>query len=645
MIAKHILSKKPSKSHSARLVRYIVDAEGGIDPRSWRRTADYVLESKTNRFGEKVGGVRVTNCDTDDPAAATVLIEATQAGNKRSKTDKTYHLVFSFEPGERPDIETLHAIEDELVASIGYAEHQRISAVHIDKQHLHVHVAINKVRKIGNNYLNISPGYDHSKLMVACDEIERKYKLKPTNHGLTGERKRDRSIELAPEQRHDRRRKNALSKSYHRAIAERPKAEAYNGLRNLSGCGMAHDAERYSVLLPGNASDSLESERAEYHNGLRWEGGGDSGPRPRLNQGQAKMEAYSGIESLIKGVSRDVAPAMRTAKTWQELHSILAEHGLQIKKRGAGLVIGSGELWAKASQIDRAFSLKNLTDRLGEFEKATHKPKKEYQPKPVQKHPSTAKLYEIYQQEKLHKQVHRDRLLAQLKRDAASLDADVKLLKTAERLIVKASFKGEKKRAGLKTIKAQMTMIQIQNRMGVNKRYRQIIIDTVTPSWSNWLIHQAQHGNTEAIEVLRSRPDNPFSMLNPERTEGNYLTVRNPELTAGIIFNFPGLQVDKDGTISYRTVDGGLVVDRKTSIQALKTTKGSTQLAVEIAAKRYSGQALIVEGQEQFRKDVARLAGAYELQVRFADPELEKDRVAAIPENRKSKTKGKEADR
>src|SRR5690242_7241229 len=127
MIAKRITSKAAT-SRMARLVRYVVAAEGGIDPRSWSRTADYILASKTNEWGEKVGGVRVTNCHTDDPAVATTLIEATQAMNTKSKADKTYHLMFAFPPGENPDVQTLRKIEDELVASIGYSEHQRVSA-------------------------------------------------------------------------------------------------------------------------------------------------------------------------------------------------------------------------------------------------------------------------------------------------------------------------------------------------------------------------------------------------------------------------------------------------------------------------------------------------------------------------------------
>ena len=189
MIAKRIDTKAASP-RIARLVRYVVAAQGGIDPRSWSRTADYVLNSGTSNRGEKVGGVRVTNCHTDDPAAATALIECTQAANTRSKTDKTYHLVFSFPPGEEPELSVLHAIEDELCRSIGYADHQRISAVHVDCDHLHVHVAINKVHPKG--YQNIEPYFDKKKLMETCERLELEYGLQRTNHGLHGEKPKAR---------------------------------------------------------------------------------------------------------------------------------------------------------------------------------------------------------------------------------------------------------------------------------------------------------------------------------------------------------------------------------------------------------------------------------------------------------------------
>lgn len=540
MIAKRITSKAAT-SRMARLVRYVVAADGGIDPRSWARTADYILASKTNEYGEKVGGVRVTNCNTDDPAVATTLIEATQRANTRSKSDKTYHLVFGFPPGEEPDLKTLHKIEDELVKAIGYAEHQRISAVHIDTDHLHVHVAINKVHPAG--FQNVEPFYDKLKLMETCERLELEYGLQRTNHGLTG---------------------------------ERTKAE-------------------------------------------------------KLAERQAQAEAHTGIETLTSYVTREVVEAAHTAKDWNELHNIFAKHGLQIKKRGAGLVIGNGETWVKASACDRSLSMKALTDRLGEFEQSVHPASKAYALRPTQTHPSTSQLYEKYQHERQEKAVARRYGLHMVKWESERLNAQVQSWRIAQRLLVKATMKGSSRRAALKMIRIQTSVARTNNRKAISAKRQQVMASTATHSWTDWLALEAQRGNSEALAVLRSRQG--YSV--PGNTLASGITGKNGILTK------LNPRIDKNGRATYRTADGGVVIDRKNQVQAYRTTSESTLIALELASKRFTGKALVVEGQDEFKREVARLAGAQGLQVKFADMEMEKTRQAAL----KPRQRGKSTDR
>lgn len=532
MIAKRI-DTKAATSRVARLVKYVVAAQGGLDPRSWTRTADYVLNSGTSNRGEKVGGVRVTNCHTDDPAAATALIECTQAANNRSHTDKTYHLVFSFPPGEEPDLKTLHAIEDQLCASIGYADHQRISAVHIDCDHLHVHVAINKVHPTG--YQNIEPFFDKKKLMEACERLELEYGLTRTNHGLTGEK-----------------------------------------------------------------------------------------PKAKIRDKQAQAEAHSGVESLIGYVSREVAPAIHKAANWQHLHATLAKHGLSIKKRGAGLVIGSGELWVRASQCDRSFSMKGLSDRLGEFEQSVHPASTAYTPKPRQTHVSSAALFEQYQQQvRKHKTV-REYGLERLKYDGAMLEINLQKWRKAQRALVKVAAKGPTRRAMLKMVTLQTVTTRSANRRAIDTQRKQIMSETAMPSWARWLTMQAENGNIEAVAVLRSRQER-------EAMCGDTLSVAKNEIAENIILKGLKLHAGIDGSLTYNTTDGGLVIDRKSHVQSYRTTAGSSLMALELAAKRFNGQALIVEGQDSFQKEVAQLAGMKNINVRFANPALEKIRKQANP--------------
>ncbi len=75
MIA-HRINRERKASSPARLIKYMVAAKGGIDPTSWERTADYILDSANGTTeGEKVASYRVTNCGTDDPADAAILIK------------------------------------------------------------------------------------------------------------------------------------------------------------------------------------------------------------------------------------------------------------------------------------------------------------------------------------------------------------------------------------------------------------------------------------------------------------------------------------------------------------------------------------------------------------------------------------------
>lgn len=568
MIAKRVPRTKGTSS-AARLVRYMVAAQGGIEPESWARTADYILAtgSKTSQ-GERVASFRVTNCGTDDPAHATTIIEATQKANTRSKADKTYHLVFSFPPGENPPLDVLHAIEDELCAAIGYADHQRISAVHIDTDHLHVHVAINKVHPTGLQ--NIEPYFDKQRLMEACERLEIQYGLQRTNHGI-GEQQNERPdrIRLGPgQQPHER----------------------------------------------------------------------DSRFRRRVGGRAADMEAHSAVESLTGYVAREVAPAMRKATSWQEVHTALAEHGLEIKLRGAGLVIGDPglQLWTKASECGRDLAFKPMTDRLGPFEPSAdqkQRPRKAYQPRPTQPHPSSSALFAEYQRQRQASIAARKKGLEQIKRDAAAYRAQLQSWRATQRMMLKVGGKGVTRRVMAVTIRQQAEAAKAQYRKALDEKRQRLFADTTMPTWADWLGQRAQQGDLDALAILRSREERE------QRMRGDLLTAERADRARNVVMASLRPQARKDGALAYRTADGGMVIDRKTHVQAQKATAGAALVALTLAARRFEGQALIVEGSEQFRQEVAQLAGLHGVNVRFADPAMEQARQAVAATKAEAPTK------
>jgi hypothetical protein len=160
MIAKHVPMRSTRRSNFAELVDYVTDEQG-----------------KEVRLGD----VTITNCESGEWLQAAVAeVLATQRLNTRAEGDKTYHLLISFPAGEEPSREVLREIEEMICAGIGFAGHQRISAVHRDTDNLHVHIAINKIHP---ERLTIHEPYRaYYQLSRLCEAAERKYGLQGDNH-------------------------------------------------------------------------------------------------------------------------------------------------------------------------------------------------------------------------------------------------------------------------------------------------------------------------------------------------------------------------------------------------------------------------------------------------------------------------------
>ena len=82
----------------------------------------------------------------------------------------------------------------------------------------------------------------------------------------------------------------------------------------------------------------------------------------------------------------------------------------------------------------------------------------------------------------------------------------------------------------------------------------------------------------------------------------------------------------RNGKVIYRAQDGGVVSDEATAISVPEVTEASTLLALSLADERFHGKAVIVEGSDEFKLQVAKLSAFEGLSLRFADPVLEKDR-------------------
>jgi hypothetical protein len=134
--------------------------------------------TKSQGRSERVGQIRLSQMVSADVEGALLEVQNVQVRNLRVK-DKTYHLILSFREAslEPPRLE---AIEDRACAALGFGEHQRLSVVHHDTDHLHVHIAINRIHPTtGRGH---SPAFSKLTLDRLCVELETELGLEPDRH-------------------------------------------------------------------------------------------------------------------------------------------------------------------------------------------------------------------------------------------------------------------------------------------------------------------------------------------------------------------------------------------------------------------------------------------------------------------------------
>ena len=158
------------------IVRHQRPATSG---KGFRQLAHYIRGRSTDpRATWFLGGNLPGVITAKDVELACRLVEAVQAQNTRAGKDRTYHLVISLHPEDRSlDRKELRHVVDRLVDTLGFSEHQYIAVRHSDKDHEHIHVAINKIHP--ESFRIHSPAWDHQKLFTAGRALEAELGLRP----------------------------------------------------------------------------------------------------------------------------------------------------------------------------------------------------------------------------------------------------------------------------------------------------------------------------------------------------------------------------------------------------------------------------------------------------------------------------------
>ena len=302
---------------------------------SFSDLATYIAAAREN--GEKLRDLWIVECNAgetaDDLDLAIIEVRATQSLNLGAYTTKNYHLTVNFAPGEQPDLEALKDMEREFAKALGFEDHQRVCGSHVNTDHMHFHVAYNRIHP--ETLKAHCPRNDYQALEKTCRKLETKYGLHVT-----------------------------------RGMSD------YRDYNPDTGRPIAGSEKIHPDPLPGPARD---------YEHATWE---------------------QSFHRYAMGHKEELAEEAKKAENWQALHALAADFNLEIRLRGNGLVFrnrdGKPHEAIKASAIHRSLSRGALEKRLGAFEPEIRehlhqpKPRSQYQPRPVTRHPGQRQAWNRY---------------------------------------------------------------------------------------------------------------------------------------------------------------------------------------------------------------------------------------------------------
>lgn len=433
MIAKKVAIRVAAKGKVAHLVSYLLDGKGKKD---------------------RVSGIAVTNCRSEDAKWAVREMQVIQERNQRAKGDKTYHLVVSLCRGEEASPEVLAEIEEEFARALGFKDHQRISVVHRDTDNLHLHLAINKVHP--ERLTLHEPFNDYHVCQQLCQRLERRY-------GLEAGRKQERG-------REDRRQRGNVAPPAHEKAAT---MEAVAGVESLIG------------YVQRSLRDATAQARS-------WD---------ELHQAFEK----AGVTLKARGNGLVVQSGGKTAKASSCLRELSK---VALERR-----FGPFQIPADARQATTpATAMAPASTRTTEAPPATpstlgtpavNAPRRAYAPRPLQK--GNSQLFKQYQAARAAAAVVRAERLGRALGAHRARVAEARRDYDLDRATLRAAARGP-----LRRTMTELHLNRLKRRVKTSyETYRAEKVATLRAApllaWNDWLMREAARGHQPALAALRSR--------------------------------------------------------------------------------------------------------------------------------------------
>ena len=333
------------------------------------------------------------------------------------------------------------------------------------------------------------------------------------------------------------------------------------------------------------------------------------------------------------------------------MHQAFARCDVELKLRGAGLAATdrSSKAIGKASDCGRSFSLVALTRRFGEFVSASEassavKPSISYIRSRM---PRAAKqIYAAYQAESSERKSARHLAMAAIKEAH-----EFRMNKTlnhfkAERLKLIASLQPlPMRRLGYSAL-SKARRQEIDGHKAIFAHERDALNQQYAPiSWQGFLQARAEAGDVQALEVLRAsqkkqseRQEAIGEIFAADRA--SHKTWIDTHLTSKVRWDGTVVYAfwqDKRATHVFDRADA-VRIDRNDNTQALVA-------ALLLAMKRFEGQGLVVCGSPGLQAACLKVAIAHGLDIKFADREMDQQRIQGVLEDAERRRKLAQAEK
>jgi hypothetical protein len=339
------------------------------------------------------------------------------------------------------------------------------------------------------------------------------------------------------------------------------------------------------------------------------------------------LEERTGGRSAERLAIEEAAPAIRRARSWREMHRVLAEVGMHFERKGSGAILWIGDQPVKASSAGRDCSMSALEKRLGEFEasrEAAREVSRARAPDPIMpRAPGWQQYIEARGRHYSERSVRREQLAGSHREDRQRMTDRHRAERTD---IFRESWKGlgpllNATRSVLATRQAQERAEQRDRheleRDGLRRDFERF------PSYEEWL-RQRDH---DLAKGWRHRE------REPARIEGPTLERPAPQDIRAFAPRIEGWRVD------YRRVGergSPAFTDRGKKIDIHEADRRETVLAaLQLSAQKWD--TFTIYGSERFKKMCVELAAEHGFKI--SNPELQQ---ALSAERERIRTRGLE---